>query len=469
MISNAQLGLIANSFNNIHKDNYRFDAVRELISSKKEDNTFLPTQLEEIRVEYTKRKEQLEKFEKEISSLESLSNNNIYKNLIIAIHNEIASLDMMVSDVNNFINTREDKYIESVVYGFEFEKEQNFSLIKAFNSCERDFGTYIYSKALVGEINVQELKNLIQNFEQDSVLYKNISEVIAVVEKRNNDVLKESQIVQPELVSVEQKESETQHQAPDKDHQVNDSSKQKEPTLQEKLNRINYTLGNNLHAEVQTITSEDTLENVTKQIKQLESKDKLSFKEIIQLHTLKEQELGIQKYMEAIETQKLSLSDRSRENKLAKTSIKIEEARNNLALSRENFQSYDSKIMRFFSMRYQEQLQLNIENLKQKNGLLTSIQKESAVAKFDKNSRKINRSAKFAGLVSGTKQITTDKIEQLKQLKTEVLNEIGKFKQDIGRFSSVREELPRLQSLPGVIPDNIIYLEEHTQSHRMSA
>lgn len=472
MISNEEFKLIFTSFNEFHNTNSLFSAARELIAIQKENNTFNPTQLLEIKNLYSKRKEQLEKFEKEISKLEYIMNIEVLKPFIIAIHNEVASLDMMTNDAIKYIETMDPKYIDSVIYGFDLEREQNHTLMRNMMACEHALGIYFLNQVQTSQMTLEDLKEINLSIEPNSILYKRLLEVISIIEKEKlssisieqnqADGQQKSDTLDQNSFSVVEESEQTENIA-------QNNPKPKETTLQEKLDRLNYTLGNNLHAEVQTITAEDSLANIIEQIKTLEAKDRLSFKETIQLHTLRDQELGIQKYIENIETQNLALGDKSREKKLAKNSSKIELAQSNLIASRSSFQNYDSRVMRFLSMRYQEQLQTNIMNLRQKNGILASVQKESAVAKFEKNSRKISRGAKFTGFISGTKQITSEKIEQLKQLKAEVIGEISKIRQDLGRYTSEPSDISRLRYKNGVIADNITYLDEHTQSHRMSA
>lgn len=474
MISNEEFKLIFTSFHEFHNTNSLFSAARELIAIQKENSTFNPTQLLEIKDLYSKRKEQLEKFEKEISKLEYIMNIEVLKPFIVAIHNEIASLDMMTNDATKYIETMDPKYIDSVMYGFDLEKEQNHTLMRNIMACEQALGIYFLNQIQTSQMTLEDLKEINLSIEPNSILYKRLSEVISIIEKEKLSKslipIEQNQAdIQQKSDTLEQNSFSVVEESKQPENITQNSPKPKEATLQEKLDRLNYTLGNNLHAEVQTITAEDSLANIIEQIKILEAKDRLSFKETIQLHTLRDQELGIQKYIENIETQNLALGDKSREKKLAKNSSKIELAQSNLIASRSNFQNYDSKVMRFLSMRYQEQLQANIMNLRQKNGILASVQKESAVAKFAKNSRKISRGAKFTGFINGTKQITTEKIEQLKQLKAEVIGEISKIRQDIGRYTSEHSDISRLRYKNGVIADNIIYLDEHTQSHRMSA
>jgi hypothetical protein len=453
MLNNNDFILIASAFNELHTSSSNFDKIRENIEAKKENDTFLPTQLIEIQQEYQKRKEELEKFSKEIEKLEFALSPGLFNDLKHALANQMASLDRMINDVGSYIDTRDSKYIESVVYGFSLEKEQNEILNKSVLLCESDLGMYIFSKALKEEIKISELTELINKFDPNSSLYKNIAEVIEAVKKKKEGEKLETKpdevtkpveatpVVEPTRVEI----------------------KPKEPTLEQKINRVQYKGDGNIHAEVQTLTAEERLKQVSAQIKAMESKNKLSMKETIRLHTLKSQELSLQGYMGKIGDNKLSLGDRGRDNNLSKTSDKINTATDNLKLSQENLKNYNSKTMRFFSMRYQEQLQANIVALQQKSGMLTHKQKMSSIAKFNKASKKINRKAKFAGLVNGIKDITTRKIEDLKRLKEEVMLEVSNVKQDVRRFYSQRESIPKLQEMTGIMPDNIISIEEYLQ------
>lgn len=453
MTNNGELNSSILSFYDVYKSNNSFNDIRESLDSRKENDTFTPTQLIEIKQEYQKRRNQLEGFKNSLSNLAAIIKPELYNNLMNALSNQLASLDMMINDVDNYINTDEDKYIESIVYGFSMEKENNEILLKYIIESESNFSRVIFPKALAGEIDIQQLESLISNFEQNSSIYKNLSEIIKAVNINNNKQPNDNETeVEKSLISVEPQANIVPKEE--------EKEKPKEPTLQDKINRVQYKNTGNINTEVQTLSAEDQLAQIKVQIDTFKSKEKLSVRETIQLHTLHANELSLQIYMNGLENNKQSFSDKRRDKKIENVNSKIGDIDSNLKLSQENSKQYSSKTMRFFSARYQEQLKYNIATLQQKNGMLAINQRASSVANFNKQSKKMARKAKTAGLLSGIGEIAARKIEELKKFKASVFEEIGNIKQDINRFSSQMNEVSTLQEMQGIMPDNVISFEE---------
>lgn len=450
-MNSGELNSIALAFYDIYKSNSFFNKIRESLESRKENETFTASQLIEIKQEYQKRRNQLEGFKNLILSLSSVIKAEAYTSLMNALSNQIVSLDMMISDVDNYINTNEDKYIDSVLYGFSYEKENNEILTKAMLLAESNFGMFILSKALNGEITLKQLEDLIRNFEADSSVYNNLSEIIKAVNLNSKQEKESNQSLVPteELVNTASKnQEEAKREIPS------------EPTLQEKINQVQYKNNGNISVEVQTLSTENQLAQTKNKIAVLKAKGKLSLKETIQLHTLYSNEIGLQNYMNNLADSKLSSSERRRDRKIENANYKLENIDANLKISQENYKNYSSKAMRFFSARYQEQLKYNIDMLQQKNGMLAANQRASSVARFNKQSKKIARSAKVSGFFNGIGEATANKIEELKRFKEEMFGEMGNIKRDVVRYKSQRNELSTLQTLPVVMPDNIINIED---------
>lgn len=409
-----------------------------------------PAQLVEIQDAANKRVESLENLKKEIMKLEKKIHPDRYQEIFRCVEAELTLASMLATDCSEYLSTQDPKYLDSVMEGLTTEKEYSAKLDASFSMLERQIGTIMAYKALSGEMSLDEIRDFSMSLEKNTPLQKNMEELVHTLERRS---IKTNEVTHEEQKPLEPEREEEKQKTQEKEI--------RKPTFQERLDQINYTLGGNLVSEVQELTAEESLLQIQKQITLLESKEKLSLKDMIQLQSLKETQLEMEAYADSLGEQKLSLGERNRDNKMASATHKIEETSQLLEQSRQNYQAYNSKIMRFFSMRYQEQLQVNIERLKEKRGTLQTQQKISAVAKFNKNSGKIARRSRVLGTVRGLSQFRDAKIEELKAFREQVVTEFTSLQQDIQRFQSERGMLPTLQQSPIIMPDNVISLEEH--------
>ena len=211
-------------------------------------------------------------------------------------------------------------------------------------------------------------------------------------------------------------------------------------------------------AEVQELTVEDRMAQIASQLSSL--KEKLSLKDMITIHTLQEEQLQLEAYVEALATQKLSKREVKRNKRMEVVTNKIDENKQLLAESMAKSKQYNSKIMRFFSARYQEQLASKIVDLREKRGVLQAEQRMSAVAKYNKNAGKIVRSSRFLGTMKGVTQFRDIKLNELRALRDQVVTEFQNLQQDIGRFTSSRNMLPQLQQSQIIMLDQGISFEE---------
>ena len=79
------------------------------------------------------------------------------------------------------------------------------------------------------------------------------------------------------------------------------------------------------------------------------------------------------------------------------------------------------------------------------------MQKQSAIARYNKQSKKLVRRAKRKGT-----------IEQLKEYRNSLVNELSNISQDISRFVSTKDQdIEELEQSVIVLPDNIISLSEY--------
>jgi len=234
-----------------------------------------------------------------------------------------------------------------------------------------------------------------------------------------------------------------------------------EPTRDDKVAAVTYQEGESLYTATQVVTAEHHMDELSAEIEALEGKDKRTFRENIKLQTLREQESRMQAYRESLEEQKLSRSARGREKGIGKTEQRLVKTQNSLTLSQEK--GYNSSIMRFFSTRYQEQLQADIIALQQKSGMLQGKQKASAVANYDAAERKMTRGTKFLGTVRAFGEAASNKLEQLKQFKNKVTNEFAMLRDDMSRFSSQRGQIEELQNRQGLLLNDGLSIEGRHQ------
>ena len=188
-----------------------------------------------------------------------------------------------------------------------------------------------------------------------------------------------------------------------------------------------------------------------KQIDVLQAKDKLTVKETFSLRQLQEQQLAFQAYMESLDDQKLTSKEKRTNKKLDKTLDRIELKASELQAAIEQSNQYQSRVLRFFSARYQNRLKEEIDALQRKQGMMTTMQKQSAIARYNKQSKKLVRRAKRKGT-----------IEQLKEYRNSLVNELSNISQDISRFVSTKDQdMEELEQSVIVLPDNIISLSEY--------
>ncbi len=414
---------------------------------KDSEETLTPSQLLEIKEASEKRKESLDSLRTQMKKLQEFFPIETYKNLMNSIENEYALVEMLGEDCEKFIKEQDNKYLESVLYGLGEEKEYNDALSKSLSDVEYRFGISILNEALTGSLEIQDIKDIALSLDVNTPLRQNLDNLITDLERKEAKAKREESEPKEEPIEEEEKKEE-------------EAKEEKTVSLEEKIAHVNYAQKGNIVKEVQQLTIDDRLEQIEKQLTELHSKEKLTLKDRIALQRLAQEKLDLSAYKDTLERGKQTSKENRRDKNISKTDASIEAALENLEQSRENYEAYDSKIMRFFSMRYQEQLQVNIQKLQDKRGVLQQQQRISAVAKFDKKSGQIARKAAVLGTVRGVKDQTREKIEELRELKNQVAQEFQSFKSDISRFTSHREEIPELQEKAGTSLDNIISIEE---------
>lgn len=455
-MNSSELKRISLAYNNLFKSTKHFNDVREMLEEEQVNDTFNQEQIETIKKEYQQRLNDIYQFEKEIDKLEKYIPTAAFKQLKDALGQQKTNLGRMVADASGYLELGDNLYLESLVNSFEVEKDSAFALTKEMGDFATDLGFNLLRQAIENKITLEDLRLMSEAFESDSELFERVNFTIQFIERRDDRKLQtfEPEMIKPKEEERTQEKTEEPIQQEKESEPVSQQTQVEQPakklTLQEKIAAVNYKLGSNINAEVQELTVEDTLNNIQAQIAELQAKDKLSFKETFRLRQLMEQELAFESYREKLEEQNISRREQGRNKKLDKTLGKIEKREEELEEAIAMYQQYDSKTLRFFSERYHQKLNERLERLKSKQGELTDKQKYSAVARFDKQSKKIMRSAKRRGTIN-----------QLKEFKENLISELETIGHDFERYSSTKkQDMENMQNAVIILPDMPISLEE---------
>lgn len=470
-MNSAEIKEISLAYNELFKSTKKFEEFKSSLESNRENDSFNKEQIESIVESFRQRLEAIAKFEKELDKFEKFLSPGIFKNLKDALINEKAILGRIGADAAGYLELNDSMYLESLLSSFDSEKDISKAFNNELDSFATDLGFNLFKQALDEQISLEDLKLMAVAFESDSALHDRITHVIDIVEKRNAEKVREieeaekaaaaqplnngEEVAEGQAVVTEPAVAHTDTAAsanPSGDsEQVQEPIK---PTLEEKIAAVNYQQGMNINAAVQEITLESKLEEIAAEIAQLQSKEKLTVRDKFKLRQLMEQQLAFEAYGESLEEQKVSGKERRRNKKLSSTVDKIDEKTDALEESMERSQDYTSKTMRFLSCRYQNKLNTQLQALREKQGTLTNMQKASAVARFDKKTKKLMRKAKRKGT-----------IEQLKAYKDSLVQELQNIGHDVIRFFSTKEEdMEVLTDSVIIMPDNIISLEERRRA-----
>lgn len=441
-MSKEELQAAISAFSEFHVINNDFSDINRQLS-KEEDNTVDLVQLVNVQDSYIKRKHQLEVYLEQLSKLEPFLGKSI-KDLASSLQDTISSVDNVLNDINDYIETQDSKYVDMILDGISLEKTLNQQFLSEKEICEHRVSLYAFNQTLKKEIELKELTEIVKSLDKDSPITKKLFDVIAASSVHFS---RQASVVQEEEVKEEPEQVIEETPA--------------EPTRDDKVAAVTYQEGESLYTATQVVTAEHHMDELSAEIEALEGKDKRTFRENIKLQTLREQESRMQAYRESLEEQKLSRSARGREKGIGKTEQRLVKTQNSLTLSQEK--GYNSSIMRFFSTRYQEQLQADIIALQQKSGMLQGKQKASAVANYDAAERKMTRGTKFLGTVRAFGEAASNKLEQLKQFKNKVTNEFAMLRDDMSRFSSQRGQIEELQNRQGLLLNDGLSIEGRHQ------
>ena len=437
-MNNTEIKQIALAYNTLFKSTKAFSAIRDTLITKIVDDKFQKEEIETIKTEYQQRLIVLEQFEKELDKFEKILPSEVYKQLKSALSEEKTILGRIIADASGYLELNDEMYLTSLMDSFKKEQDIDLSFSKEMNTFANDIGFNLLKQAIDNKITLEDLKLMAEAFEKDSPLYERVKFSIDFLERREKEVTKGQ-------------ESEKKEEPEESKEETGKTEETPSLSLQEKLNNINYQTGTNLNVAVQELTVEDAITGLQKQIDVLQAKDKLTVKETFTLRQLQEQQLAFQAYMESLDDQKLTSKEKRTNKKLDKTLDRIELKTSELQAAIEQSNQYQSRILRFFSARYQSRLKEEIEALQRKQGMMTTMQKQSAIARYNKQSKKLVRRAKRKGT-----------IEQLKEYRNSLVNELSNISQDISRFVSTKDQdMEELEQSVIVLPDNIISLSEY--------
>ena len=437
-MNNTEIKQIALAYNTLFKSTKAFSAIRDTLITKIVDDKFQKEEIETIKTEYQQRLIVLEQFEKELDKFEKILPSEVYKQLKSALSEEKTILGRIIADASGYLELNDEMYLTSLMDSFKKEQDIDLSFSKEMNTFANDIGFNLLKQAIDNKITLEDLKLMAEAFEKDSPLYERVKFSIDFLERREKEVTKGQ-------------ESEKKEEPEESKEETGKTEETPSLSLQEKLNNINYQTGTNLNVAVQELTVEDAITGLQKQIDVLQAKDKLTVKETFTLRQLQEQQLAFQAYMESLDDQKLTSKEKRTNKKLDKTLDRIELKTSELQAAIEQSNQYQSRVLRFFSARYQSRLKEEIEALQRKQGMMTTMQKQSAIARYNKQSKKLVRRAKRKGT-----------IEQLKEYRNSLVNELSNISQDISRFVSTKDQdMEELEQSVIVLPDNIISLSEY--------
>ena len=437
-MNNTEIKQIALAYNTLFKSNKAFSAIRDILITKIVDDKFQKEEIETIKTEYQQRLIVLEQFEKELDKFEKILPSEVYKQLKSALSEEKTILGRIIADASGYLELNDEMYLTSLMDSFKKEQDIDLRFSKEMNTFANDIGFNLLKQTIDNKITLEDLKLMAEAFEKDSPLYERVKFSIDFLERREKEVTKDQ-------------ESEKKEEPEESKEETSKTEETPSLSLQEKLNNINYQVGTNLNVAVQELTVEDAITGLQKQIDVLQAKDKLTVKETFSLRQLQEQQLAFQAYMESLDDQKLTSKEKRTNKKLDKTLDRIELKASELQAAIEQSNQYQSRVLRFFSARYQNRLKEEIDALQRKQGMMTTMQKQSAIARYNKQSKKLMRRAKRKGT-----------IEQLKEYRNSLVNELSNISQDISRFVSTKDQdMEELEQSVIVLPDNIISLSEY--------
>lgn len=363
---------------------------------KQDTSTFEEADIENITKKAHEQKVALEKLKKELAPLEKILTTEQFKTLTESLNGSIELCGKLEESSLAYKDARSAENLNVLTSQIVLMQGSNDKLSNQFNQLEELLIYSLVSGVLTKQMDMGEFKEVIESLNPESNLHDQLEQVESYITTRKAKQ-EEGSVEKPQEQSTPQETNSTPATAPSETSTEIAEIEPAEMTLEEKIEQINFNQNGNMIAEVQELTVEDRMNQIQSAVDELEAKDQLTFRESIELQVLKTEQLELAAYSDTLDDQKLSRDESKRNRKLTSVDKKLEEAQADLKRSQKQYQKYQGRVMRFFSMRYQEQMAQNIQKLREKRGVLQDLQRKSAVAKFDKNSRKMMRNARIVG------------------------------------------------------------------------
>ncbi len=336
---------------------------------------------------------------------------DIWEQVMLSVNNAITSASMVHQDCLDYRDPGKlDKktYLDSMILGLHDEKEYAQALTNSLIVVQKGTVNHL----LNGDFTAKQVREIISTLSEDSPVRAMLNEHIDKIEKekKNPEEVIQAERKAPEVVSQEPPNKEnaspekksggngTQGAAPSGETPPeNEALSEEKMSFADKYNKVDYQGKGTINKAIQNLTLEERLEQIEKSLAELEEQEQQLEESDVQFGTktrmkiektallLEKKEL--EAYREAIQVQKQSLGEKATDRRIEQTMGKIAETKKRLGKSQER--RYSSELARFFSARYQEQLQVDIERLESKRGVLQDQQKRSAVVTFSKNAGKI--------------------------------------------------------------------------------
>ena len=314
--------------------------------------------VEEFQQKGTEQKQNLEKLKQSLGELQAVLAPDRYQALMSRIQGSIDSTNWMLQECDNFLATPDSSFLDNIFTTMADQQENQKRLDDGLNHLETDFAVMLVGAALRGQLTVEDLEDMANKLDSSMPLQKNIERLAKHIQRRENQ---RQQGVEENQEDRTQERREEPPQTAVSPATPNPSRPEDlatpDLTFQEKLNKINGDNASQITMEVQQLTIEERLKQIDKRIASYEQKDKLSLKENIALSRLQSQKVQLEAYADTLEKQH---AKKSEERKFNKFQQKIEQSMELLQQSQENYNQYASKMVRFFSKRYQEQLSRDI-------------------------------------------------------------------------------------------------------------
>ncbi len=440
------------------------DKLRDVITS----SASYDDKLKSIQQIMAESKKALSKLKQLISTNANLISNAKTVELSNKIEHMIDSLSTIDSDINDLLASVTSDKIQNLKSHIDAYEEDVTSLDSMmFNSLEK-YQENLYFAVKNGAMTSDDLSKLRQESglqdEQRDAIDKVINQLNKEKELTDNKEMDLS-----EQASIEDKKGNISEDSinsfSDVDIATNETVSK---GLKERLNAVQYNQDSFYGADIQQVRIEFEIEQLSKRITSLKEKEKLSFKEAVELQSLVAQ---VEQLNEALFNIELNRRDLKREEKLERVDAKISSKQNDILEEQARQANSNSKLFRYISARKEANLTEKLTKLQTKMGKIQSKQRQSALLKFDKQNNKLSRKATRQAVKRVVATTTKDKIQKLRDLKNRVVEETINITTDIkNRFIHKKEVVNDMQNEEVIItgqPVEIVIMENPSMSMQM--